>query len=88
MFLSKPKVTTKAGETFLNDSNLNHVHAEIEKSIQMLNEGGGKVVLVIDQLDLLLAAGGDQISVGALGDMLLRLREVCIHPLAIWMITN
>jgi len=82
MFLPKQKVATKVGETLLSDSSVNHVSTGIEKSIQTLKEGGGKVVLVIDQLDLLLAAGGDLISVGVLGDMLLGLREVCIHVYA------
>jgi len=76
MFLPKQRVATKAGETLLTDSNVNHVSTEIEKSIRILSEGSGKVILVVDQLDLLLAAGGDQISASGLGDMLLRLREV------------
>jgi len=40
------------------------------------------VVLVIDQLDLLLAAGGDQIGAVAIGEMLMGLREVGDIPQA------
>jgi elongator complex protein 6 len=43
-------------------------------------ERGGNVILIVDQLDLLLAAGGDEITAMSLGEMLLGLREVCEFP--------
>ena len=90
MFIPKQKFTTKVGEKILTDPALTHVSEQIEKSIHMLSEGGGKVVLVIDQLDFLLAAGGEQVSVGGLNDMLLGLREVCVHGehLELWLMVN
>lgn len=41
------------------------------------SEGGAQVLLVVDQLDLLLAAGGDAVGAVSIGEMLVGLREVC-----------
>jgi elongator complex protein 6 len=51
---------------------------EIQRSIQNLKEavGGEKIVLIIDQLDLILAAGGDKIRAVNIEQMLIGLREV------------
>jgi elongator complex protein 6 len=51
---------------------------EIQRSIHTLKEavGGEKIVLIIDQLDLILAAGGDQIRAVNIGEMLIGLQEV------------
>lgn len=57
------------------------LHAAVDG---MIAKGAGRVVLVIDQLDLLLATAGAQDEGAGLGvrEMLLDLREVCIllHP--------
>lgn len=77
-----PKTSTGGGEKhILSSPELEPVSGEIWRTIQSLkNVGGGKVVLMIDQLDLLLAAGGDQIGAVKLGEMLTGLREVCGIP--------
>ena len=70
----------KAGEKVLTDSRLESISKEISSSIESLDggqgDGLGKVVLVIDQLDLLLAAGGEDVTPTGVGEMLLGLREV------------
>ncbi len=69
-------------EKILSSPWLAYVSEEILGSIQSLKVSqseGGKVLLVIDQLDLLLAAGGEQIGAVGLGDMLMGLREVCLQ---------
>jgi elongator complex protein 6 len=65
----------------LSDPSLASVSREVQNTIQALknSEGAGKIILVVDQLDLLLAAGGDQIGSVSLGDMLMSLREVRHH---------
>ncbi len=49
------------GESVLSGPDLTAVSTEIQRSIHTLKEaaGGEKIVLIIDQLDLMLAAGGD-----------------------------
>jgi elongator complex protein 6 len=83
LFLPKQLRTApgRVGEKALSDPSLASVSREIQSAIQVLrdSEGAGKIVLVIDQLDLLLAAGGDQIGSVALGDILMSLREVRDH---------
>lgn len=66
----------KAEENALSNPALEPVSREIMGSIQNLKEGGGRILLVIDQLDLLLAAGGEHVSAVGLGDMLMCFREV------------
>ena len=75
LFLSKQRV--RPGEKVLSDASLSSVERDIQQAIQALGEGGGKVVLVVDQLDFLLAAGGEQVGAVSLGEMVLGLREVC-----------
>jgi elongator complex protein 6 len=78
LFLPKTSAA-RAGENILSSLDLGVVSSEIQRSIQSLKDGyggGGDVFLVIDQIDLLLAAGGDQIGAVKLGDMLVGLREV------------
>lgn len=62
----------------LQSTDLSALTKAITTTIQQLKgrEPQGKVLLVIDQLDLLLAAGGEAIKPGDLGDLLLTLREV------------
>jgi len=76
LFIPKEKAISHAGVKVLSNSNLSYVSGEIEQAIQVLQEGGGRVVLVIDQLDFLLAASGNQASTVALADMVMGLREV------------
>jgi elongator complex protein 6 len=72
----------RVGEKILSDPSLASVSRELQNAVQTLSnsEGAGKIVLVVDQLDLLLAAGGDQIGSVSLEDMLMNLREVRDHP--------
>jgi elongator complex protein 6 len=44
--------------------------------IALKSQAGNKVLVVIDQFDLLLAAGGDGINAVSLGEMVMGLREV------------
>ncbi len=66
------------GSVILSNSALASVRREIQGAIRELQEAQGpcKILLVIDQLDLLLAAGGDQIRAAEIGEMLMDLREV------------
>lgn len=70
---------SKTGEKILSSPELASVSGEVQKAIQALEEGNskGKVLLVIDQLDLLLAAGGNGIGAVNLGEVLMGWREVC-----------
>jgi elongator complex protein 6 len=78
--LSVPKMKRaavgKVGEKVLSNSALENVSEVILGSIRNLKGDGERVLLVIDQLDLLLASGGDQIGAVNLGDMLMNLRVV------------
>lgn len=71
----------RVGEKILSSPTLVNVSEEVLGSIRSLkaSQEGGKVLLIIDQLDLLLAAGGEQIGAVGLGDMLMGLREVCLQ---------
>lgn len=69
-------MVSKGGERVLSSSSLSSVSGEIEEAIHGLQADGAKVTLVIDQLDLLLAAGGDQITAVGVGEMLTALQEV------------
>ena len=60
----------------LSNPGLESVAMEIQNGIEAL-QGTGKVLLVIDQLDLLLAAGGERVDAVGLEDMLMGIREVC-----------
>jgi elongator complex protein 6 len=67
-------------ERILSKSDLTSVHEEIRQAVEGLKRGKdaeGKVLLIIDQIDLLLAAGGDQVTVNGVGEVLTGLREVC-----------
>lgn len=77
LFLPKSS-SGREGEKILSDTEFAPVSTEIKRTIQNLKhaEGGRNIILVIDQIDLLLAAGGDQIGAVNLEDMLMDLREV------------
>lgn len=79
LFLPKQKaVPVKARETTLGSPDFASVSGEILRACQALQdaEGAGKLLLVVDQLDLLLAAGGDQIGAVNVSEMLMGFREV------------
>lgn len=67
------------GQKLLSNPNLSAVSGEIQQAIQSLSAQGdaSRVLLVIDQLDLVLATGGAQSGAVEVGEMLLGLREVC-----------
>ncbi|TVY93454.1 hypothetical protein LAWI1_G000781 [Lachnellula willkommii] len=65
----------KAGERILSNPALEPVSREILGSIQNLKGDRGRILLVVDQLDLLLAAGSEHIGVVGLADMLMGFRE-------------
>ena len=83
LFLPKPLRVApgRVGEKILSDPSLASVSRGVQNAIQTLrnSEGAGKIILVVDQLDLLLAAGGDQTGSVGLEDMLMSLREVRDH---------
>ena len=68
-----------SGHTVLSNSNIASVSGEIQHAIRALQDaqGSSRILLLIDQLDLLMAAGGDQIHAVELGEMVMGLREVC-----------
>jgi len=78
LFIPKQNVRLNVGEKILGNPDLGSVAAEIQKAVQTLEEGG-KVLLVVDQLDLLLAAAGDHVGAVDVADMILGVREVCKH---------
>lgn len=79
-----PKISAVRGEeNVLCSPEFATVSREIQRTIQSLKDTDeDNIVLVIDQLDLLLAAGGDQIGAVNLGEMLMGLREVRDIPRA------
>ncbi len=81
LFLPRQQKTNQAKVTDITLSNpsLDKVTQEIQSAAKTLRDtqGTAKVLLVVDQLDLLLAAGGEQIDAMDVGEMLMSLREVC-----------
>ncbi|KAH7386243.1 hypothetical protein BKA64DRAFT_138149 [Cadophora sp. MPI-SDFR-AT-0126] len=79
LFLPRqPSVAARnSGEKVIIKSGLESVAKEIQDSIETLQapRSTSKILLVIDQLDLLLAAGGEEIGAVKLQDMLMGLRE-------------
>ena len=74
----------KDGEVVLRSAELRKVYEDISGVVRSLKNGRdgsdcGKVVLVIDALDLLLVTAGANASSVGLGDMLMDLREVRYH---------
>ncbi|KAG4437077.1 hypothetical protein IFR05_007452 [Cadophora sp. M221] len=76
LFLPRQPTTTtrRGGEKVLSSPGLESMAKKIQNGIEAL-QGTGKVLLVIDQLDLLLAAGGEHVGAVSLEDMLMGLRE-------------
>ncbi|TAQ86158.1 hypothetical protein B7494_g5515 [Chlorociboria aeruginascens] len=82
LFLPRLKVHERGGHKVLSNATLDGVSADLLNGIQELkasqnpgHEGRGKILLLADQLDLLLAAGGNQIGAVGMGEMLMGLRE-------------
>lgn len=77
----------REGQGVLSTPDLTAISTEIQNAIKHLSsqDDTSKVLLVIDQLDLLLASGGERIGPVDVGDMLLELREVrYIIPTRVW----
>lgn len=74
-----PKQTTPTAgrvDSVLTSSNLQNISEQILNSIRELRASQGeRVLLVMDQLDLLLAAGGKGMDAMSVGEFLLGLRE-------------
>lgn len=79
-----PKISAvRSEENTLCSPEFAAVSREIQRAIQGLKDTDeSNIVLVIDQLDLLLAVGGGQIGAVNLGEMLMGLREVSDIPSA------
>lgn len=73
---AKSKAGTR-GATAIRGTELGNIHNTVKNTLKELQAGSGKVVLVIDQLDLLLATSGDRLDTVALGDKLMDWRLVC-----------
>ncbi|PVH73353.1 hypothetical protein DL98DRAFT_469422 [Cadophora sp. DSE1049] len=67
----------RAGENVLVKPGLEGVAKQIQDSIEALqsSQGTGKILLVIDQSDLLLAAGDEEVGAVKVEDILMGLRE-------------
>jgi hypothetical protein len=76
LFLPKQKSGIGVGEMVLSSPGLKSVASEIKQAIQSLQESGGEVVFIVDQLELLLAAGGEHVTAVEITEMLLGFREV------------
>lgn len=82
LFLPKQQKSLpgRGGEKILSKSDLTSVSDEIRQAVEGLKggkDGSGKVLLIIDQVDLFLATVGDQVTAAGVGEMLMGLREVC-----------
>lgn len=64
------------GANAIRGNELATIHNTVKNTLKELQAGSGKVVLVIDQLDLLLATSGDKLDTVALGDTLMDWRLV------------
>ncbi|KFY03495.1 hypothetical protein O988_01438 [Pseudogymnoascus sp. VKM F-3808] len=65
---------SKAGASsakVIRGNELENIHNTVKNTLKELQAGSGKVVLVIDQLDLLLSTSGDKLDTVALGDTLM-----------------
>lgn len=79
LFLPKEQKASsaKVADKVLSSSSLEVVSQELRNAVKTLGGAPGKVVLIVDQLDLLLAAGGEIVGAVKVGEMLMSLREVC-----------
>lgn len=82
LFLPRQGTLTPAnsGNVTLSNPGLANVSQAIRDAVKALRDTQStKIILVVDQLDLLLAAGGDAVGAVEMGDFLMSLREVCIR---------
>jgi len=80
LYTPKQRTTSSNnGEKALNSDDLASISNVISQAIKELQVGEGRVLLVIDHLDLLLAAGGPKVDPIHLGELLLGWREVCFR---------
>lgn len=80
LFLSSnTRAAPREDPSLIQGNDLARIASKIKGAIQALKVQGGNVVLVIDQLDFLLASsnGQDGITPSTLGEMLMELRQVC-----------
>jgi elongator complex protein 6 len=70
----------RGGQKILSDPGLMSIFGEIQQAIELLKsqtqDSASRVLLVVDQLDLLLATGDEHIGAVEIGEMLVELREV------------
>jgi hypothetical protein len=83
LFLSASKEAESENEEeiVMRSAELRKVYEDIMSAMRSLKSGGegpqsGKVLLIVDALDLLLATAGMDASPVKLGDLLMDLREV------------
>ena len=76
---SYSRTAPREDPSLIQGNDLGRIASKIKSAIQALKTQGGNVVLVIDQLDLLLASsnGQDGITSTTLREMLMELRQVC-----------
>lgn len=79
---STSRAVPKEDPSLIQGNDLSRIAAKIKAAIQAQKAQGGDMVLVIDQLDLLLATsnGQDGITVSGLGDLMVELRQVRFYP--------
>ena len=67
----------RAGQKVLSNPDLTAISKEIQHAIEMYSQdGASRILLVIDQLDLLLATGGGRVSAVEIEEILMGMREV------------
>lgn len=72
---TKSKAGTHGGNT-IRGNELQGIHDNLQTTLRELQADSGNVVLLIDQLDLLLATSGDKLNTVTLGDTLMNWRLV------------
>ena len=80
LYMPKQEMSNREriGQKVLDSADLKSVYQELLNAVSDLRaeQAEAKVMLLIDQPDLLLAAGGEQVSAPVLGELLMGLREV------------
>jgi elongator complex protein 6 len=78
-------ISAKAGNVTLTNPSLVNVFEALQNAVKTLrNTQSAKILLVVDQLDLLLATDGDAVGAVEMGELLMSLREVCSVLLKLW----
>ncbi|KAJ0269182.1 hypothetical protein COL940_012681 [Colletotrichum noveboracense] len=76
---SKTAPPPTKGRRTLRGAKIPDVQRELEAAVADVSGGGGKVVLVVDQPDFLLAATGEEVGGLVVKNMLLDLQEQKVH---------